>query len=280
MATRFELLLRGEDPVRLRAAGEQALLEIERTEAQLSFYRPSSDIRRINTEAALRPVKVEPGLFQLLERCSAFAVLTDGAFDITVGPLMRAWRFVGESGAMPDRATLEDALLVSGIPNLKLDEERHLVRFKRGGVEIDLGAYGKGVAIERARHSLCESGIGHALLHGGTSSIWAIGSPADSAAWRIALAEPFSDNPVIELNDSALSVSGAHGKSFTVDGTEYGHVIDPRTGWPVSGTKAAAIIGPSAADAEALSTALMVLGAEWLPTMAERFPEYQAHIAT
>ena len=282
MATRFELALHGDDPVRLRAAGEEALSEIERLEAQLSFYRPDSEIRWLNTHAAESYVKVEPRLFRLLQHCASLSTLTDGAFDVTVGPLMRAWRFVNDTGKVPTPAELDAARAVVGMEKVRFDEDAFTISFERQGVEIDLGAYGKGYAIERAVDLLRENGITSALLHGGTSSVYTIGAPPGDTAWKIALHEPRAEGGqqiIVRLKDSALSVSAVHGKSFEAEGHRYGHVIDPRTGEPVSRALAAAITGPSSTVCEALSTALLVLGAPWLPTLAERFPGYDGIVA-
>lgn len=282
MATRFEMVLYGEDDVRLRAAGEEALAEIERLEAQLSFYRPDSEISWINGRAASEAVKVEPRLFHLLKYCAAFTRATDGAFDITIGPLMRAWRFAGGAGALPDRDEIEAARRLTGMHNIEFDDEALTIRFKQPGVELDLGAYGKGYAIERAIDSLKESGVGSALLHGGTSSAAVIGRPPEQLCWRIQLSKPF-DTPdaasVLELANEGLSVSAIHGKAFTADGRTYGHVIDPRTGFPVSRAVAAAVAGPSASTCEVLSTALLVSGPDWLEQMCESFIGYRGAVA-
>lgn len=282
MATRFELVLYGDDPVRLRAAGEEALQEIERCEAQLSFYRSDSEISWINTQAAARPIKVEPRLFRLLHRCAALTAATEGAFDITVGPLMRAWRFVGAAGGVPAPAELEDARALVGMQHIEFDEGAFALRFTRPGIEIDLGAYGKGYAIERAIDLLRENGVTSALLHGGTSSIKTIGAPPGKADWQINLRELLNEcgNPhTVKLADQALSVSAIYGKSFVADGRMYGHVIDPRSAEPVNDAQAAAVVGPSAAECEALSTALLVLGPSWLSTLVERFPGYRGWVA-
>jgi FAD:protein FMN transferase len=280
MATRFELVLHGEDAVRLRAAGEQALQEIERLERQLSFYRPDSEITWINARAGDGPVKVEPRLFRLLAQCARLSVLTDGAFDVTVGPLVRAWGFAGGSGAIPGAQALAEAREVVGIRNVQLDEDDYSIRFLRPGVEIDLGGYGKGYAIERAVELLRECGITSALLHGGTSSVYAIGAPPGGAAWKIALSAPFLEGEVVALENGGLSVSAVHGKSFDVEGETFGHVLDPRTGESVRGALAAAVVGPSPAECEALSTALLVLGKPWLPTLRAGFPGYTGTVVS
>lgn len=282
MATRFELVLHGEDPVFLRAAGEEALQEIERLEAQLSFYRPDSEIAWLNRHAAKAPVLVSPRLFSILDQCRQYTALTDGAFDVTVGPLMRAWRFVREKGAVPAPEELARAREPVGISHLVFDRDRSTIAFDLPGVEIDLGGFGKGYAVEAAIASLKDNGVTCALLHSGTSSVAVIGRPPDSDAWRLELQEPLKDgeNPLrVGLLDNALSVSAVHGKSFRVGEREYGHVIDPATGEPVERALAAAAIGPSASVCEVLSTALLVKGPSWLPSCAARFPEYHGAVA-
>jgi FAD:protein FMN transferase len=282
MATRFELVLYGEDEARLRAAGEEALAEIERLDAQLSAYRTDSEIFGINHHAANQSVKVEPQLFHLLRHCAAFTQATDGAFDITIGPLMQVWRASRETGAIPLQDELEAARQLTGSDNVELDADAFTIRFKQLGVQLDLGAYGKGYAIESAVDSLKENGVRSALLHGGTSSAAVIGTPPDQTGWRVQLSEPFKagDEPILlNLANEALSVSAIHGKAFTVDGRTYGHVIDPRTGLPVDRALAAAVVGQSASICEVLSTALLVIGPAWLGEMSERFPGYRGAVA-
>jgi thiamine biosynthesis lipoprotein len=278
MGTRFELVLCGDDPRRLVAAGEEALAEIARLDAQLSVYRAESEITWINRRAAAGPVKVEPRLFRLLERCAALSIRTGGAFDITVGPLMRAWRFVGGAGGVPPPEELDAARAAVGIRFVELDPDDLTVRFRHPGVTLDLGGYGKGYAVERALDLLRDNGIATALLHGGTSSVAALGAPPGQPAWRIGLQEPLGR--VVALADLALSVSAARGKSFVANGRRYGHVMDARSGEPAVGAAAAAVVGASASECEALSTALLVLGESWRSTIAERFPGYEGFVAT
>lgn len=278
MATRFELVLDGDDEGRLRAAGEDAFEEIVRLDAQLSFYRASSDITWINAHAANEPVTVEPRLFKLLERCLALSAATDGAFDITVAPLMKAWRFIGESGAYPDTASLERARVLVGFRGVELDPATRTVRFARTGMLLDLGSAGKGYALETAICRLRENGVPRALLHGGTSSVHTIGSPGSERSWRIAWG-PDAPSRTFELRDSALSVSAIHGKAFRVGDRIFGHVMDPRSGSPVSAARSAVVTGPHSLECDALSTALLVRGAEWLPTLRTAFPEYEGDVA-
>src|SRR6185503_11291633 len=184
MATRFELILAGDDPVRLRAAGEEALREIERIEALLSRYRPSSAIAAINAGAGGAPIRVDPRVVTLLRLCADLSRLTDGAFDVTVGPLLRAWGFVGGSGAPPETAALARARGLVGIERVELDVTACTVRLSQAGMELDLGAIGKGYAIDCAIAVLEEHGVPSALLHGGTSSVHVIGHVSGGAPWR------------------------------------------------------------------------------------------------
>jgi thiamine biosynthesis lipoprotein len=265
MATRFELVLHGPNATRLRAAGEAALREIERLEAQLSLYRPTSEIARVNASAAREPVQVSPPVFHLLQHARQLQSESGGAFDITVAPLVRCWGFMHGTGRLPEPAEIEEARACSGMAHVILDEKNYSVRFDREGVMIDLGAIGKGYAIDCAAEILRESGVASALLHGGTSTVYGIGAPPDAEGWKIALAAPLpqpSGQNTVTLRDNALSVSAVWGKSFETDGKKFGHVIDPRTGQPVNNAVQAAVVLPSATETDALSTALLVVGLE------------------
>ncbi|MCC6728199.1 MAG: FAD:protein FMN transferase [Chthonomonadales bacterium] len=267
MATRFEIALWGGAPANLRGTAAEALAEIERLEAQLSAFRPDSDIADINARAAREPVVVEPRLFALLQRAAEITHETGGAFDITVGPLLRAWGFAGGSGAPPDPAALAAARAATGMGLVMLDADTWTVRFAREGVALDLGAIGKGYAIERAAGVVRGAGVGGALLHGGTSTVQAVGGRPDGTAWPVAIADPARAGErirVVQLRDSALSVSAPHGKWFTQDGQMLGHVLDPRRGAPMRGASLAAVMGVSAIDSDALSTGLLVLGPSFL----------------
>lgn len=281
MATRFEIVLHGENSVALRASGEEALDEIERLEAQLSLYCRTSEISCLNAHASAGPVRVEPTLFRLLQRAQRLSQETEGAFDITVAPLLRCWGFLGGTGRLADPGELAEARRKAGFHHLILNEADFTVQFDCEGVMLDLGLIGKGYALEKAAELLVEGGITSAFLHGGTSTAYALGTPPDAEAWKVAVQHPPADRTgsvpnrhagipedhgsppvlaVVSLKDEAFSVSAVWGKSFAAEGRVYGHVIDPRLGEPVPGALLAAVASPSAADTDALSTALLVLG--------------------
>ena len=283
MATRFELVLHGENRVALRAAGEEALAEIERLEAQLSLYRDTSEIAHLNARAAQGPVRVTPSLFALFKQAEQLHRESGGAFDITIAPLVRCWGFMGGGGQLPDAAALAAARARVGMGLVELDPERLTVRFGSPGVMLDLGAIGKGHAIGRAVDILREAGVTSALLHGGTSTVFGLGHPPEAECWKVAVEGPrhgmeraMAGAPeaiegkrtpgqtltTVPLRDEAMSVSAVWGRSFQAGGKTYGHVLDPRTGRPTSGAVLAAVVLPSATETDALSTALLVLGTE------------------
>ncbi len=295
MATRFEIVLSGDNPVSLRAAGEEALDEIDRLESQLSLFRPTSEIAHLNARAAREPVRVTPALFGLLEHARRLTDETGGAFDITIAPLVRCWGFMEGSGHLPNAEDLAVARNKIGMHLVELNRSDFTVRFGREGVMLDLGAIGKGYAIERAVELLREAGVTSALIHGGTSTIYALGRPLDADTWGVEItsprmagepasvrfppsvsrtSEPSSETvaqqrkpgegplpfATVSLQDESLSVSAVWGKFFQAQGRSFGHIIDPRTGQPATGTLLSAVVLPSATETDALSTALLTLG--------------------
>lgn len=285
MGTEFELLLYGEREAYLQSVTEAVFEEISRLEAQLSFYRPTSDISDLNRRAAFEAVTVEPRLFALLVKARELSEATGGAFDPTIAPLMRCWGFVGASGSLPTEASIADARKVVGMQHVHLDAEAYTVAFDAEGVQLDLGAIGKGYGVECAVELLREYEITSALLHGGTSTVYALGRPPEAEAWTVAIPRPFN---TIEgryvaqfaLRDEALSVSAPHGKWFAAEGRRYGHIIDPRTGYPAGSALLAALVTASATDSDALSTALLTLGPEGLPWIGGLFTDARAVVVS
>jgi thiamine biosynthesis lipoprotein len=266
MGSLFEVYLAGTDRELLLAAGEEALNEIERLEDQLSHYREASDITRINLNAAEQWVRLEPRLYDLLRRCAKLSEETDGAFDITAGPLVKAWGFFRGEGRVPTDDEIADTLGRVGFYRLLWDDAEHMLRFVTPGVELHLGAVGKGFAMDAAAEVLRFYGVSSAVIHGGQSTIHALGAPPyEPEGWEFTIRDPRDHETPIEtvrLKDQALSTSGNAEQFFEVDGVRYGHLIDPLTGRPTRGVLQVSVIAPSAADSDALSTAFFVLGPE------------------
>ena len=287
MATRFELVLHGDRPEALRAAGEAALEEIERLENLLSLYRTHTEIAQINARAAREWVRVSPPVFRLLEHARRLSEETNGAFDITAGPLIRCWGFQGGTGRQPSPEEIAEARACVGMNLVEMNASESTVHYSRPGVSLDLGAIGKGYAIDRAVEILREAGVTSALLHGGTSTTAAIGAPPEADGWNIAIDLPSSDasSPstrlaVVMLRDESLSVSAVWGRSFQSGDQCFGHVIDPRTGEPVQSALLAALVLPSATESDALSTALLLDGPQGLVAMTRAHPMAKALVVT
>ena len=194
MATRFEIVLHGDNSPALRAAGEEALDEIQRIEAQLSLYQPTSEVSRVTVRAAREAVRVTPELFRLLQQAKELHRETGGAFDITIAPIVRCWGFMGGTGQMPLPEALAEARKAVGMDLVELDEGNFTVRFARKGVMLDFGAIGKGYAVGRAAELLREAGVTSALVNGGTSTVYALGIPPDVDSWKVAVELP-ADTP-------------------------------------------------------------------------------------
>jgi FAD:protein FMN transferase len=275
MACRFEITLASQDAVWVPAA-RAALNEVDRIEDQLSVFREGSAISRLNRCAAPRgshePVEIDEALLALLDLCGELHRATDGAFDVTSTPLSRCWGFLQREGRVPATDAIEAARASVGFGAVDLDHARRTVRFLRKGLELNLGAIGKGHALDRVAVDMRQAGVRHALLSAGRSSLLALGGR--DAGWYVevvsARANTVTAAPALArvwLRDAALGTSGAGEQFVIADGTRYGHVIDPRTGWPAAGVLSATVIASSAAVADALSTAFFVGGVE----LAERY---------
>jgi FAD:protein FMN transferase len=255
MRSRFELVLESENisEAFLQAAGEEALLAIPEAESLLSAYLPSSELFGLNQAAGTRPVPVSTPLMQFLLEAKHLSKETNGAFDITVGPLLDLWGISQNGGEVPTDTQIIETLASVGYAKVILDTAAQSVSFAHPKMRLDPGAIGKGWAIDRAIGILREMGIARALLHGGTSTVAAIG------AWEVAL----EDATPIQLCDQALSVSAWNGKSFTrPDGTLLGHILDPCTGFPVTARPQVHYIDASATVTDAMSTALLIMQGE------------------
>jgi thiamine biosynthesis lipoprotein len=264
MACDFDVIL-NPGPASQIDAAVAALDEIERIEDQISVYRETSELSRVNRAAAASEIRVDTRLFALLDRARALAVRTGGAFDPTSGPLVALWKQCRSAGRIPTESELAAARACVGIDQVSLDESRSTVRYARPGVRVDFGSIGKGYALDEAAARLHEAGTTSFLLHGGRSSVLARGPHGAWPGWPIGLRHPvFPDRHLatILLRDRALGTSGVAVQQFRVAGRRFGHIVDPRSGWPVEGMHSVTVMAPTAAEADALSTGFFVGGVE------------------
>jgi thiamine biosynthesis lipoprotein len=275
MACRFEVVFNVGEVPDATELGVAALDLVDEIEATISIYREESELSRLNAGAAAGWQPVSDELHGLLTLARELHGRTGGGFDIAAGALVRAWGFLRRQGRTPTDDELASALAASGMRHVELDAAGRRMRFTRPGVEINPGAIGKGWAVDRASDALAAAGVPSMLVHGGQSSVRARGihGPAlpGRRGWPVGLRHPLFPGrrlATIALEDRALGTSGSATQFFVDRGRRLGHILDPRTGRPAEGVLSATVIAPTAAVADALSTAAYVLGVAGLETIA------------
>ncbi|MCG3199693.1 MAG: hypothetical protein GHCLOJNM_04217 [bacterium] len=274
MATRFEILIEVID-ADLAPVARAGLDRIDRLEAQLTVYRDTSEVCGLNRSAFEGEVAVEAELFELLGLSRALWEETEGCFDVAVHPLLVAWGVFKGPRRTPSPEEIAAALEVSGMDKVVLNPERRSVRFSRPGVGINFGAIGKGYALDRVAEEVRAGGLEHFLLHGGHSSVLARGSSTWEAGWLVTVVDPTNwDRPIakVRLSNEALSTSSE--RLETLLAGETSHVLDPRTGRPLEGDLLSVTVKtPSAARAEGLSTAFLVMGLDKTLEYCKKHPD-------
>ena len=276
MACRFEVTLPPADANQVDAA-KDALDEADRIERLLTVFRDTSEVSRLNRESAIAAVRTDPEVFDLLERCARLHAETGGAFDVTSTPLSRTWGFLRREGRVPASREIDATRTLVGMHRVTLDPLTLSVRFARPGMALNFGAIGKGYAVDRMGDMLRSRMARHALVSAGGSSVLAVGG--HGRGWPIDIRSPRVASGRIarlHLRDGALGTSGAGEQFVVVDGTRYGHVIDPRTGWPARGVASASVITGDATRADALSTAFLIGGPELARHYCDAHPETMA----
>lgn len=259
MGTFFEIEADGESIDHAIEAIEEAFKEIKRIECVLSRFLENSLTFEINRTAGSSPVKVTEEVFGLIERAVRTSQVTSGAFDITVAPLMELWSLAQEREALPSKSEISQTLLKVGYKNIILNPRDKTVSFERPGFKIDFGSMGKGHAVDQAVDVLRSYNIKRALINSG-GSLFCL----DEEEGRFGIKNPIENDEIvvtIPLKDNAVSTSANYERFFRIKGKNYGHLIDPRTGYPVhNNVLSVTTIAPSAAIADILSTAIFSLG--------------------
>jgi FAD:protein FMN transferase len=262
MGSTFSIVLYGRDPLRLEAAAQAAFDEIRRIEGLLSTFRPGSECSLVNRWAAHRSVPVSAEVFRLVSLCLKFSRETDGAFDITVGPLKQAWDLVAGTGRVPPADVLAAARRHVGHHRVRLDAGTQTVRFDHSGVEVDFGGIGKGYAVDRVAEILRQDGVDSALIAGSASSLYGLGAPpAEPRGWRADIRDSARRGTRVAevfLKDTSLTTSGTIEKCFWSDGSLYSHILDPRTGWPLQSIRQISAVSPNAVDGEVWAKACLL----------------------
>lgn len=239
---------------------EEAFQIAERLNDSLSTYKPTSALSRFNADPAIGLRVVEDDLFKLVDRAHQLSIQTDGAFDITVRPLVDLWKKAAQRGYPPDRKEISELVQQIGYRKLSCKAPRLLGK-SAAGVQIESGGIGKGMAVDEIVAALKSRGVTSAFINFGRSSMAAVGAPPGEAGWSILLElEEGVPERELFLRDEALTVSRARGEPFVVAGVPYAHIFDPRTLAPISEARSAAIRSSSATDGEAYVKFLVLRG--------------------
>jgi FAD:protein FMN transferase len=280
MGTEFTIDLYASDEAAAGHAANLAFEEVDRLDELLSNYRASSELSRIGREAGAGPVTTDPETFHFLERSLYWSQQSSGAFDITVGPLLRVWGFYQHGGRVPSSSELEAVRNTIGWEKLHLNPiDRSVVFSTHRAMDLDPGSIGKGFAVDSAVRVLREAGVRCALISAGGSTLYAIGAPPNETGWPIKVMDPrFTDvlATTVYLKDTSLSSGACTQKFFIKDGHRYCHIFNPQTMRPVEGVLQTTVISPSATDSDALSTVVFVLPPEASRRLLEPLHDTQA----
>lgn len=280
MACDFSVILNPGNSAAVETAGA-GLEMIAAVEGWLSPYRTSSELSRVNREAAATPCQVRGDFFELLQLAEQLWKATDGHFDFASGALGAVWRAARKEGEIPQKEAIQRALDISGFQHVGLNAETLEVSLLKPGVCLDPGAIGKGFALDQVADWLeqQDSFPKSFLLHGGHSSLLASGTHAGHLGWPVGLGNPLLTEKrmaTVLLNGQALATSGSNIQFFRHQGRRMGHILDPRTGWPVDGVLSVTVLAASAATADALSTAFFAMGIEKAVECCQRMADIAA----
>jgi thiamine biosynthesis lipoprotein len=276
MACDFSVIMNPGPTDHIEAAG--SVLELVHSiEGWLSIYKAESQLSRINQHAARDPQTVRGDLFELLIQAKTLFERTEGAFDLASGALTALWKSCRRDERIPNAAEIAECLEKSGMQHVELRPENLTVTFHREGIVLDPGAIGKGFALDEGVSRLLdqEAGPKSFLLHGGHSSLKAVGGHHGHPGWPVGIGNPLFTNQrlgTLLLCNNAMATSGSNIQFYRHEGRRYGHILDPRTGWPIDGMLSVTVLAPSAAIADALSTAFFVMGIEKARVCCENWP--------
>jgi FAD:protein FMN transferase len=258
MGTMFDIVVYHESEADARQAIGTAMAEIVRLDQVLSDFKPDSDLSKLVREARRNVVTVEPSLYEVIAESVAFSRRSGGKFDVTIAPLLRAWKDALAAGRRPGADTITAARQCVGYEHIELVPPRG-IRFRSDCLEIDLGGIGKGYAVERAMAVLTGAGVRHAIVNAGSSSIAAIGAPPGSKGWPVVIGGAGPAGTTIVLENSSMSTSTQTFVPFAFDSGSFAHIIDPASAAPAPGRLAISVVAPRATVSDALSTTLLMM---------------------
>lgn len=241
---------------------EAAVAEMKRVERMISSWDKNSETSQINRNAGLKPTKVSPELFGLIQRALKISEITDGAFDITYASADKLWRFDGSMDKIPTDEEIKKSVSKIGFEKIKLDVDAQTVFLLESGMKIGFGAIGKGYAADRAKALLLSKEVKAGIINAsGDLTTW--GNKADGGKWMVGISNPLNKRKVfgwLPVMESSVATSGNYEKYVVFKGKKYSHIIDPRTGYPISGISSVSIFAKKVELCDALATAVFVMG--------------------
>jgi thiamine biosynthesis lipoprotein len=275
MGVKTRLVVWATDQAAAERACTAAFARIAELEQIMSDYRPDSELMRLCDRAGGEPVKVSRELLAILERAVDVSRRSNGAFDVTAGPAVRLWRAARKSGRLPSDADRQQALSLIGWERIRIDRERGTVQLTTPGMQLDLGGIAKGYAGDQALAMLREQGITSALFEAGGDIVVSDAPPGSAGGWAIDVpdADQGSGHRTVHQANCAISTSGDTEQFIEIGGVRYSHIVDPRTGMGVTGGGLVTVIAPDGTTADALATAISVMGAEEGAALIKQYPE-------
>ena len=290
MGTFAHLKAIAKDPRKAKKCVETAFAELKKVDDLMSDYKSESEISQVNRDAFKRAVKVSKSTFEVLQKSTEFSRLSEGAFDITIGPLAELWRTAAEVNSVPADAELELARSKVGYEKLILDANEMTVRFAVDGMKLDLGGIAKGYAIDKAIEAMRAGGaVGGMVDVGGDIRCFGL-PPKGKKTWRIGLEDPTEPQGgnqtlavsagrvllVLKLTNAAVATSGGYRRFVLIEGKKYSHIMNRVSGESAEGLSSVTIIAQNAIDADALATAVTVMGPEKGLALIETIPKTEA----
>ncbi|WP_217447769.1 FAD:protein FMN transferase [Maribellus comscasis] len=264
MGSRFDITVVADSETEGNKYIDLAVAEISRIEKMISSWDTLSETAKIVENAGIQPVKVDEELFDLIGRSIKISELTSGAFDISYASMDRIWKFDGSMKERPTKEEVAASVSKVGYKNIIFDPQNQTVFLKNKGMRIGFGALGKGYAADKAKQLLISKGVKAGIINAsGDLTTW--GTQPDKTPWMVGITNPLNKNKVFSwfpLDNSSVVTSGNYEKYVEFNGIKYTHIIDPRTGWPVSGLTSVSIFAPKAELADALATSVFVMGKE------------------
>jgi len=278
MGSSFEITVVAEDEDFAKESLAIAKKEIIRIEDLISSWDQKSETSRINRNAGIAAVEVSKELFDLIFRAQQISKLSSGAFDLTFAAIDKLWNFDGKESEMPNPDTLKASVFNIGYQLIELDEESLTVFLPKKGMKIGFGAIGKGYAADRAKQLLVERGVlGGIINASGDMNTW--GTKPDGSSWTIGIVNPMNKKKVFSwfsLEHNAVVTSGDYEKFTQINGRRYSHIIDPRTGIPSQGIVSCTVFAGKAELADAIATAIFVMGVESGLFLIDQLPNIEA----